>query len=191
MRTVHRPLKLLAAPLLALALTLSACSGDEEPEQPETPTSAPEVKSIETTTRVAKITGKLPKKQREKTVAGVTSVVDGWWDAAYLTVDAKNPFPGFTAGAARLAKRDAEIMTNARFADGADDLVATRRVVTVDVLAARQKAAGVTARVLLVFRTGGDKARRVTVRGTVELTKDKGQWRVFGYRMSATPKEIK
>jgi hypothetical protein len=190
-RTVPRSLKVFAAPLLALALTVSACSGDDEPDQPETPISAPEVKSIETTARVAKITGRLPKNQRQKTVAAVTGAVDGWWDAAYLTVDAKNPFPGFTAGAARLAKRDADIMTNARFADGADGLVATRRVVTVDVLAARQKAAGVTAKVLLVFETEGDKARRVTVRGTVELSRDNGRWRIFGYRMSATPKEIK
>jgi hypothetical protein len=81
-------------------------------------------------------------------------------------------------------------MTNASFAEGAESLVATRRVVTVDVMAARQKAAGVGAKVLLVFETDGDKPQRVTVRGTVQLGRDKGEWRIFGYRMTANPKGI-
>lgn len=192
MRTVSPPLRGLAATLLALVLAFSACSGDDEPEEPG-PTgtaTSPDAKPLATKAKVGEITGKLPKKNRKELVARVTDVVDGWWDAAYLTVDAKNPFPGFTKGAAKLAQRNAGIMTNAHLVKDGDTVVATRRVVTVDALAARRKPAGVTAKVLLVLKTDGKKDRRVTVRGTLELVRDKDGWKVFAYRMTATPKEI-
>lgn len=192
MRTVSPPLRGLAATLLALVLAFSACSGDDEPEEPGTtgsPTS-PDGKPLATEAKVGEITGKLPKKNRQELVDRVTDVVDGWWDAAYLTVDADNPFPGFTKGAATLAQRNAGIMTNAKLVKTGDTVVATRRVVTVDVLAARRKPAGVTAKVLLVLNVDGDKDRRVSVRGTLELVRDEDGWKVFAYRMTATPKEI-
>lgn len=139
---------------------------------------------MRTKAKVIEITGDLSKNERQRVVKGVTRVVDGWWDAAYLS-RADNPFPGFTPGAAKLARGDADIMTGRGLLDDAD-VAATRRRVTLDVLAAKKRAVGVTAAVLLVLEAGDD-AKRYVVRGTVELERDKAEWRIFGYRISAGP----
>lgn len=137
---------------------------------------------MQTKAKVSEITGALSKKERQRVVKAVTGVVDRWWDAAYLS-DSDNPFPGFTPGAAKLARGDADIMTGARLLDGAS-AAATRRLVTLDVLAVKKRAVGVTAGVLLVLEAGDD-GKRYVVRGTVELERDKAEWRIFGYRISA------
>jgi hypothetical protein len=137
---------------------------------------------VQTRAKVSEITGALPKKERQRVVKGVTEAVDRWWDAAYLS-DGDNPFPGFTPGAAKLARGDADLMAGAELLDGAT-AVATRRRVTLDVLAVKKRAIGVTAGVLLVLESGDD-GKRYVVRGTVELERDKAAWRIFGYRISA------
>lgn len=156
------------------------CSGDEpdEPTPGDTPAGA---RTVDTKAKVSEITGALPKKERQRVVKGVTEAVDRWWDAAYLS-DGDNPFPGFTPGAAKLARGDADIMTGAKLFGG-EDVAATRRRVALDVLAVKKRAVGVTAGVLLVLEAGDDK--RYVVRGTVELERDKAEWRIFGYRISA------
>lgn len=137
---------------------------------------------------MSEITGRLPARERRAVLKSVTEVVDGWWDAAYLS-DAKDPFPGFTPGAAKLARKDAGVMTRA-VVGGDGEVVATRRRVTLDVLAARKRAVGVTAGVLLVLETPDDE-RRYVVRGTVELERDKADWKIFGYRITAAPQAAK
>lgn len=141
---------------------------------------------MHTKASVSEITGALSKKERQRVVNGVTETVDRWWDAAYLS-DSQNPFPGFTPGAAKLARGDADLMTGARLLDGAT-AVATRRRVTLDVLAVKKRAVGVTAGVLLVLESDDD-GRRYAVRGTVQLERDKAEWRIFGYRISAGPEQ--
>lgn len=193
MRTVPTSSKRAAAAVIGLLMSvsaLSACSGDDEPDSPGPGGSdSGEQSSVATTTKVSEITGTLPKKERQRVASAVTRVVDGWWDRAYLSDDdTDNPYPGFTPGAARLAARDADIMTGADLAGG-DPLTATRRRVTLDVLATGKRAVGVTAAVLLVLETAGDDGQRFVVRGTVELERDKADWRIFGYRMSAGPEQ--
>lgn len=169
--------------ILVLALS-TGCSGDDEPDAP-TSSGSPQPGAVRTTTKVSEITGALAKKDRQRVVKGVTRVVDGWFDAAFLD-DAGNPFPGFTAGAAKLARRDADIMTAAGIEGAGEGVVAVRRRVTLDVLAARKRAVGVTAGVHLVLQAGDD-GQRYVVRGTLQLERDKADWRIFGYRISAGP----
>jgi hypothetical protein len=147
--------------------------------------------SVPTKAKVREVTGRLSQHRRHAVLADVTSVVDGWWDAAYLTPGAGDHlFPGFTHGAAKLATRDRQIMTAAAYPDGATDPVAVRRAVLVDILAVRGRAVGVTAKVALGVRTSGDTDRVVAVRGLLQLSHEDGGWRVFGYDVTATPRVV-
>lgn len=119
----------------------------------------------------------------------VGRVVDGWIDAAYLggdypRRDFRRAFPGFTAGARRLALADRSLLTNQDIGRRIDGVRPVRRVVDVDVLAAHGHAMGATARVRLGFRTTGAIARRYLVRARLALSHTDG-WQVFGYDVSS------
>jgi hypothetical protein len=146
---------------------------------------------VKTTAKVRNVTGgRLSKHRRHAVLTQVTSVVDGWWDAAYLSSGSGDDFPGFTEGAAKLAAGDRRIMTAAAYPDGATDPVAVRRSVALDILAVHGRAAGVTATVALGVHTSGDPDRIVAVRGLLQLSHDGGAWRVFGYDVTATPRVV-
>lgn len=181
-----------ATPLIVLALVVGGCSGDDSSDEGGGAgggTGGSSEPPLATTAKVSEVTGKLSKHRRHAVVEQVAAVVDGWWDAAYLAPGGdKDPFPGFTAGAAELAQRDRAIMTAAAYPDGAQDPVAVRRSVAVDILAVHGRAAGVTASVALGVHTSGDTERVVAVRGLLELSRVDGKWRIFGYRVTATPR---
>ena len=179
--------------VLALALTLAACSGDSsepsadpgdgEPAGSEaTDVPAP----VETTATLGKVTGKLPKAKRPKVRQQVAHAVDAWFDAAYVAGDyPRNDFadawPGFTTGAKADAQSDKALMSNQDIGSEIAGVEATARKVTVDVLAVKGKASGATARFVLKFRTDGDVERKVEVRGRLFLTPGAEGWRIFGY----------
>lgn len=176
-----------AAVCLALALSLAACTGDDDPEDGEQPAAAapsgpPPVKTV---ARLGKVVGDLDKQQRSRLRTRVADVVDDWVDAAYLgefpRTDFADAFPGFTKGAAADARTDAGLMSNKRFAADLEQVVATKREVVVDALAVRKKAVTATAHFVLAMRLEGGVNRKERVRGRLFLTYDKGAWRVFGY----------
>lgn len=177
-----------AAVCLALVGSSAACSGDDDPEggDPPTASGAPSgPPPIKTVARLGKVVGGLDKQRRARLKTQVAEVVDAWIDAAYLgdfpRTDFSDAFPGFTKGAAADAATDAGLMSNKRFGADLEQVVATKREVTVDALAVRKRAVAATARFVLAMRLEGGVQRKERVRGRLFLTYDKGAWRVFGY----------
>lgn len=177
-----------AAALVAVLLTSGACTGDESakksPEEPTTEQAAPEV---QLTTRVGVVSGKLQPPRRKALASRVGKIVDAWFDAAYLDGDYPrtsfaDAFPGFTRGAAALARRDRDLLTNAAIGSRIDGVVAVRKSVRVDLLSPGRHPAGATARFRLEFLTSGDLERRVVVNGRLMLAPTRGGvWKVFAY----------
>jgi hypothetical protein len=190
--TSTRAALLVVMSVLGLVLVLAGCSGEDE-EKPSgdagstTTSSAPEEEpGIRTRVEVGEVTGKLGKRPARKVAVDVAGVVDRWLDAAYVV--GKYPrskfgdaYPGFTKGAAALAGRQAALTSNRTISGRVDTVTATRRVVRVDLLAARGEAAGATAHVNLVIKLAGKVKRTDQVRGRLVLTRSKGKWQVFGF----------
>ena len=177
--------------VLLLAVSLGGCSGGEDRHpaaRPSTRGGDPttlHLRAMPTTLRTGVVTGRLPRADRQRVVRAVGRVVDGWIDAAYLggdypRRDFRRAFPGFTAGARRLALADRSLMTNQDIGRRIDGVRPVRRVVDVDVLAAHGHAVGATARVRIGFRTTGALTRRYLVRARLALSHTDG-WQVFGY----------
>lgn len=177
-----------AATCLALAGSLAACTGDDEPSGGDPPGAgaAPSGPApVKTVARLGKVVGDLDKQRRARLKTKVAAVVDTWIDAAYLgdfpRTDFSDAFPGFTKGAAADAATDAALMSNKRFGADLEQVVATKREVVVDALAVRKNAVAATAHFVLAIRLDGAVNRKERVRGRLFLTFDKGAWRVFGY----------
>ena len=120
----------------------------------------------------------------------IGSVVGGWLEAAYLSgpVGARpgpQRFPGFTDGAARSAAKHPRQLTNAALGAKAKGLVATARTVKASAYVAGGQAHGVVADVAM---TASGPRAKLTVRGSVQLTRTSGGWHIFGYDIkAATP----
>lgn len=187
--TIHRTRAGIAvAAVLATVLVTAGCSGDDEPDATPSATAstATEAPALPTTTTVGVSTGKLAQPQRRQSARQVGAVVDGWLDAAFVAgdyprSDFSDAFPGFSRGAAQDARGDLRLMSNAALGPRIDGVEAVKRRVQVDLLSARGRAVGATARVLLVYDTQGDVERRERVQGRLFLTKKAGTWQVFGY----------
>jgi hypothetical protein len=146
-------------------------------------TDAPEVTTVTTLQKVGK---QLDAVHRARVKAAVTDVIDPWLDGAFLGDFPRTSwaaaFGGFTKDAAADAQhRDLDLLTNAGIADQIDSATATRRRVRLNVFAFQGHPRGVTAHVVLDFKTTGDLAEALQVRGDLYLAKDKGEWKIFGY----------
>jgi hypothetical protein len=170
--------------------TLTACSGDDakEPDQRTTSSggAATDHRGIDTRVEVGAVEGRLGKGPARDVAAKVAKVVDGWIDAAYVggdypRSDFGKAYPGFTSGAAALAAKQKALMSNATVGGKVDGVTAVRRVVSVDLLAPKGKAAGATAHVNLVIKLTGGIERTDQVRGRLVLTPTKDGWRIFGF----------
>lgn len=179
-----------AAALVAVLLGSGACTGDDSPkDSPDEPSeeTVQEAPEVQLTTRVGVVTGKLQPPRRKALAGRVGKIVDAWFDAAYLDGDYPrtrfgDAFPGFTRDAAALARRDRDLLTNARLGARIDGVVALRKSVRVDLLSPGRHPVGATARFRLAFRTSGDLERRVVVSGRLMLAKSRaGVWKVFAY----------
>jgi hypothetical protein len=176
---------------LALAVAATACSGDDDPAGVDDPawgstTGSPEAPAVETVVTFGRVTGSLPREARQRVSGEVRDVVDGWTQAAYLggdypRRDFSDSWPGFTAGAKERAHEDRALMSNEDIGDRIDGVEPRRSGVRLDVLAVGEHAVGVTARVLLTFRTTGSVARDVRVQGRLYLSHTERGWQVFGY----------
>jgi len=180
-----------AVPILALTLVLglSGCS-DSDDEEPDVKTSEQGTEGaapgIDTRVEVGEVAGKLAKGPAREVAADVAKVVDRWLDAAYVggdypRSDFGDAFPGFTKGAAALASRQPGLMSNKAVGEDVEEVTATRRVVSVDVLAPKGKVAAATAHVNLVIDLTGDKERTDQIRGRLVLTRSGDGWQVFGF----------
>jgi hypothetical protein len=183
--------------VLALAVTLAACSGDSDDPSAEPGHGDPgsseaagaseaPAPPVETEATMGKVTGQLAEEKRSNVRQQVAHAVDAWFDAAYVGGDyPRNDFadawPGFTAGARTDAQGDKALMSNQDIGADIAGVEATARKVTVDVLAVKGKPSGATARFVLKFRTDGDVQRKVEVRGRLFLTPESDGWHIFGY----------
>lgn len=191
-----RAVRAVGATVLACALTLGlvGCSDDEDPEtDAPTSSSGPDdaddagdvAPPLATTASIGKVTGALSEQSKDRLTTRITEVVDGWLDAAYVggdfpRTDFSGAYPGFTAGAAREAAKDAALTSNKGIGDKVEEVVATKREVTVDALAVDRSAVAVTARIILAMRLSGGLDRKERVRGSVFLTY-RGGWKIFAY----------
>ena len=123
--------------------------------------------------------------RQAKVLAGVTGVIDPWFDEAFLgefpRSDYSAAFSAFTKDAAADAQRDIDLLSSAGIADQIDTATATNRRVRLDVFAPDGHPRGVTANFVLDFDTTGDLEEQLRVHGALYLAKDKGEWKVFGY----------
>jgi hypothetical protein len=181
-------------------IALAGCSGgnDDKPDGRRSPspatgtsTGTAETDAMSARAAVATVTGRLGAARRDALADSVTSVVDGWLNAAYLgdfpRSDYSGAFAGFTTGAAAQAKRNLALMSNAEISSRIDTATATRRSISLDVLSIAQKPVGVTATVDLVFETTGAVTGPQEVTGTLDLTPDGDGWKIFGFAIGRTP----
>jgi hypothetical protein len=176
-----------------LALTGTACTSGADPSASPERLSRSDAQAslashppVPTTTRIHRVYGRLPDARRKAVRLQVGKVVDRWWDAAYLggafpRTSFPSAFPGFTAGAEKRARGDKALLTNQTRGPHVDSVSATRKAVSLDILAAGKEARTVTAHVVLRFDSTGDQAGTTTVRGRLFLTRKRGAWRIFGY----------
>ena len=178
--------------VLLVPLTATACRSASDPTaSPERLTRNDAQVSlashpVPTTTKIHRVHGRLPVARRKAVRTQVGAVVDRWWEAAYLggsypRSSFPSAFPGFTAAAEKRARADKALLTNQTRGPHVDAVSATRRAVSLDILAARRHARAVTAQFVLRFESSGDKAGTTTVRGRLFLTRRPGGWRIFGY----------
>lgn len=192
-----RPRTSVLAALLALLL-VAGCTGEDGSRPPgEGPGGrgggvGGEASGVPTVVVTGQRVGQLPPQRHRQVAQRVATVVDGWWDAAFVAADYprrryEGSFPGFTRTAAAQAWRQRDLMTSARLGPRIDALVPLRRRVAVDVLATGQVPRGATARVRMDFRTTGEVERRVRLEGRLVLSYLRGGWRVFGFDVTQSP----
>jgi len=123
--------------------------------------------------------------RQAKVLAGVTAVIDPWFDEAFLgefpRSDFSEAFTAFTKDAAADAQRDLDLLSSSGIADQIDSATATNRRVRLDVFAPDGHPRGVTANFVLDYDTSGELEEQLRVHGALYLAKDKGEWKVFGY----------
>jgi hypothetical protein len=178
-----------AAVAVAL-LTVTGCSGDdgdgEKDAQPSAPATTATEPPLKTDAKIGVVSGKLDRAKRPSVKEKVTEVVEDWIDAAYAggdypRSDFSDAFPHFTTGAVREAQRDAGLMSNEKLADRIETVAATKSRLRIDVLAAKRKPVGATARFALTMDLSGEVNRSEKVSGRLFLTLRNGSWKVFGY----------
>ncbi len=186
-RTPHRARRTALATVASMVLVvgLGACSGDSgsDEDEPRSAGSESAPPGIRTTATIGKVTGKLDRRQRAPLRKKVTATFDSWVDAAYLSSGGADPFAGFVKDAATLAKKDRAQMSNAALGDRFDSVSAKKRELSIEVLAARGRPAGVTGRFVLVLKLDGQVTRTDRIAGRLFLRRGHGGWKVFGYEV--------
>jgi hypothetical protein len=181
-------------------LGTAGCSGSSSSSASSTPSGGSNASgdggpaAVQTTVHLGKVSGIAKKKARKKFQKAtpalekrVGKAVDAWFDGAYVgltypTDSFPDAFRSFTTQAAADARKQQKLMTNAALGPDISGATVVKRKVTLDVLAPGGAIAATTARVKLVFKTTGDKQKKVTVRGSLFLTRDPhGTWRIFGF----------
>ena len=195
MNTPAAPRATLTSLALCLLLTVPLSACNPTPKGPDTAPGGGSAGNVAaslaaapapTRVTVRRVHGRLSESRRKAVRREVATVVEGWWDAAYLggtypRTGFRSAFPGFTRGARAQARRDQRLLSNRDIGARVESVKAERRRVQLDVLAVGRRAQAVTARFLLRFAVTGEAARTTVVRGRLFLTRRQGAWRVFGY----------
>ncbi len=148
--------------------------------------------------RVTRVSGKLKEKDQEVLADNVRKVVMAYFDDAFLGGDYPrdsfgDAFDTFSAGAARQADGDRDLLTNRVLGPTTQGIEVRRRTAYLSVLAPYKVAAGVTAKVQLRFVAdqGDDPAKLVNVKGRLLLTRKKsGGWQIFGYDLARSARAV-
>jgi hypothetical protein len=180
------------------ALAVGGCGGSDS----STPTAGPTSPSVTdgsnppmaTAVSIDHVAGTVHKAYHKRfhqharyLAAQVGKAVDAWFDGGFVGVDYTttqypDAFRTFTAQAKHDATQQKGLMTAGQLGRRIDGVTTLRRTVALDVLAPHGKAAGVTARFVLRFRTTGHVTKKVTVTGRLFLSKGSaGAWKIFGY----------
>jgi hypothetical protein len=147
--------------------------------------SATEKPEIKTVTSLEKVSGHLNQGHQDRMTTGVGTVIDTFFDGAYLgdfpRSDYSGAFADFTKGAQADALQQLDTMSNQPISGEIDQASATNRRVRLDVFAPKGRPRGVTANFVLDFTTSGSVTENLRVHGALYLTKSLGKWHVFGY----------
>jgi hypothetical protein len=185
---------------LALLAGLSAACTSQSAKPATAPRTVPSTgpaatmsaKPVNLRIRVTRVAGRLSGKDQTALAHNVGGTISGYFQdafvgGAYPRSDFGNAFATFSAGAGRTAQRDRDLLTNAALGPTTQSVTPKRMSAYLSVLAPNKVAAGVDARVDLVYVADrGDKAaQRVEVSGRLTLTRKKnGGWQIFGYHLS-------
>lgn len=191
--------------LAVLVLAAGGCTGDDATAPSPAPSTTPsrtgaagpasqpaEPVAVDPVVRVTRVAGWMRPRDREVLADNVGKVLSAYVDAAYLRGDyPRSSFAGafdaFTGDAARMARRDQDLLTNAVLAPTTVSVVPQRLTAYLNVLSPKGVAAGVTARLRLRYTAdrGDLPGQDVTVSGRLLLTRHAdGGWRIFGYDLT-------
>jgi hypothetical protein len=182
---------------LALALTATACTGDDSSTGSTGPTTS--TGTTITLTRpskplaveIAQLRGGVKKKDFGKVKRAIAKPIAAWVGGGFLEYtypanDFGDAFASWTADAGELAQRDREITTNAALGPQLIAIVADSQRAKLYVFATHGNTGGATAKVNLRFT--GEMADQslvhFAVQGDLYLTRKEGKWQIFGYRLS-------
>ena len=181
--------------LLALALVAvpAGCTADAEvdPVPSPSPSSAATLMVAPGPLRVrlAPVRGQLADQARGDVRDAMRRVVGAWMEGGFgeqSAPDYAQAYATYTPRAGDLARQQRAVTTNAELGPDLVEVVPTRRVVDVSVLAAGGRAVGANAEVLLVLvgaRADGSQTELV-VRGELRLTPTLDGWRIFGFDLT-------
>lgn len=176
-----------------------APSSSPSPNSSTGTTATLEAKPVPMEVRVTKLHGRMPQAAQRTLEANIGRTVSAYFDDAFLVgpyprTDFDGALATFSRGAAKQGRGDLDLLTNAELGPSVESVTPERKGAWLSVLAPNRVAAGVTAKIRLVYLADLSDApdQRVTVSGRLLLTrKDAGGWEIFGYDVarSAVPVE--
>lgn len=199
-RARPRRTRLAAAVLAAgMGLSLAGCGGSAQLlAAPAATASAADTRlatpEVSTAVSVRTVSGRVSPADRARVSRAVRRVVDTWLDRAFVggrypRESFSGAFASFTPQAARRARGDRMLMTNAGVGARVEEVRALQRRVRLDLLAPGGRVAGVTAQFALRQALSGQVSRRELLTGELFLTRQPAQadrpggWQVFGYEV--------
>jgi hypothetical protein len=180
-QTRRAPRRVGAAIGALLVLLTAACTSDPEP--PDTPTPAEETSApLAVSTPVTRVAGRLSDEDRLALRRQVEDLLKRYAEKGLLdpAATAAAAFPGFTRGAAELARPQRTVLW--RLAGREAEVEPRRLEGAVQAYAPGGVAQGATLRLDVALDvTRGERTRRVRLTGRMLLTPVGDTWRVFGF----------
>ncbi len=191
------------AALTVVAASLASCTSSHAPAQPvsapsvssrpsSTASTAPTIKLVRPDAplrvSIGQLGGGVRKSRSRQLERALTRPLDSWIKGGFLGGDYprhgfSDAFTAWTPSAARLARRDSDVTTNAALGGDLVDVVADHQRAKLFVFAIDGRTGGATANVSL--RLTGERADgrplHLVVSGQLYLTRHKETWSIFGY----------
>lgn len=184
---------------LALVGASAACTHHAKPAAAGSPTPSVTAPPIPLNIRVTRVSGKLSPAAQATLQTNIGKAIDAYFDAAYLggtypRSDFSDALSQLPANLAQQAAGDIGLLTNATLGPTTERVEAKTKTAYLSVLAPKKVAAGVSARVELVYvdERGAKPAQEVTVSGRLMLTRVHGsRWQIFGYSLARSTRPVK